>query len=171
MGGGADGTFKSDDERGGWRTGGTASSVGAHKRKNIHRRDARHGKNLKQSQNRRAQRWLRTQRGKGPGYRCLSGLGSRKSSRRAKILALVVRRRPLPCVHVRSDLHIARFSLLGCLTVLGVPTVQSQQPLPYLRSQLCYGCLVFAGTYRAATVRERSADAHSPRSVKHPLCC
>ena len=37
-----------------------------------------------------------------------------------------------------------------------------------LRSRLCYGCSVFAATYRAATVRERLLDSHSPRSVKHP---
>jgi hypothetical protein len=41
-----------------------------------------------QSQNRRAQRWRTTQRGIGPGYRRLSGLGSRESSRLAKILAV-----------------------------------------------------------------------------------
>ena len=29
-------------------------------------------------------------------------------------------------------------------------------------------CHVFAGSYRAATVRERFPDGHSPRSVKQP---
>jgi len=37
-----------------------------------------------------------------------------------------------------------------------------------LRSRLRYGWGVFAGSYRAATVRERLRGTVSPRSVKHP---
>ena len=48
----------------------------------------RRGEKQKHSQNQRARRWRRTQRGKGPGCQRPTSLGSRKPSRLAKILAV-----------------------------------------------------------------------------------
>src|ERR1017187_4800527 len=59
---------------------------------------------------------------------------------------------------------------LGCVTVLGILS----------KDRLLTGCplgraqnraRLFAVTYRAATVRERSRERFSPRSVRPPLLC
>ena len=56
----------------------------------------------------------------------------------------------------------------GCFNCFGDSHELNPATAP-LRSRLRYGWGVFAGSYRAATVRERLRGTVSPGSVKHPL--